>query len=142
MRGGWRGRSHRHHGDRHRQDRQLPRDRATHPHLQKRPCAQPNPLAMPSSGPHEHPARPVSNTGLRSPASAPAGSVCPLRSGVRCVLSACRPEGSVDGPDVLGLSAGAASGGTSHAFKAVGERAGRRDGANVACRGTSMRAHE
>jgi hypothetical protein len=29
-----------------------------------------------------------------------------------------------------------ASGGTSHALKAVGERAGRRDGANVACYGT------
>ncbi|GCB44945.1 hypothetical protein SNL152K_2235 [Streptomyces sp. NL15-2K] len=56
------------------------------------------------------------------------------------MLSACRPEGSVDGPDVLGLSAGAASGGTSHAFRAVGERAGRRDGANVACRGTRPRA--
>ncbi|WP_210584947.1 zinc-binding dehydrogenase [Streptomyces sp. GESEQ-35] len=46
--------------------------------------------------------------------------------GVRCVLSAGRAEGPVDGPDVLGLSSGAASGGTSHAFWAVGERAGRR----------------
>lgn len=52
------------------------------------------------------------------------------------VLSACRPEVLV--LDVLGLSAGAASGGTSHALEAVGERAGRRDGANVACRGTSV----
>ena len=51
------------------------------------------------------------------------------------VLSACRAEALV--LDVLGFSPGAASGGTSHALKAVGERARRRDGANIACRGTS-----
>src|SRR5215208_1909824 len=33
--------------------------------------------------------------------SAPAGNVCPSRSGVRCVLSACRPEVLV--LDVLGF---------------------------------------
>src|SRR5690349_19571116 len=44
--------------------------------------------------------------------------------GVRCVLSACRVQALV--LDVLGLVPGAASGGTSHALEAVGERAGRR----------------
>src|SRR4051812_49752584 len=60
-------------------------------------------------------------------ASAPAGNVCPSRSGVRCVLSVCRPQVLV--LDVLGLAAGAAR-----------VRAGRRDGANVACWGTSAPA--
>src|SRR4051794_30994678 len=49
------------------------------------------------------------------------------------VLPACRPEVLV--LDVLGLSAGAASGGPP-CSKSLGERAGRRDGANGACRGT------
>ncbi|MEV0747819.1 PQQ-binding-like beta-propeller repeat protein [Streptomyces sp. NPDC050273] len=51
------------------------------------------------------------------------GQRLPVRSGVRCGGSACRPEVLV--LDVLGLSAGAAR-----------VRAGRRHGANVACRGT------
>jgi hypothetical protein len=34
LRGGWRRRPHRHHSGRDRQDRQIPCDRATHPHLQ------------------------------------------------------------------------------------------------------------
>ncbi len=42
----------------------------------------------------------------RAPTSAVAGSVCPSRSGVRCVLPVCRPEALV--PDVLRVSAGAA----------------------------------
>ncbi|MFG2694385.1 hypothetical protein [Kitasatospora sp. NPDC048407] len=53
------------------------------------------------------------------PASAASGSLCPSRSGVRCVLSACRTEALV--LDVLGFSTGAAR-----------VRAGRRDGAKVA----------
>jgi hypothetical protein len=76
-------------------------------------------------------ARPVSSPPAPLPAATPcstasaaAGNVCPSRSGVRCVLSACRPEVLV--LDVLGLSSGAAR-----------VRAGRRDGANVACCGTS-----
>ncbi|GCB46709.1 hypothetical protein SNL152K_4007 [Streptomyces sp. NL15-2K] len=57
------------------------------------------------------------------------------------MLSACRAEALDGGPparakpsvgeELLGLLSGAASGGTSHAFKAVGERAGRRDAAEI-----------
>src|SRR3954454_7857071 len=63
---------------------------------------------------------------LQSVPSAVSGNVCPSRSGVRCVLSVCRPQVIV--LDVLGLAAGAAR-----------VRAGRRDGANVACWGTRIR---
>jgi hypothetical protein len=66
-------------------------------------------------GPPRAGARPV-----RHPVVRPEGGP----RGVRCVLSACRAEVLVLG--VLGLSPGAASGGTSHALQAVGERALRR----------------
>ncbi|GAA3309010.1 hypothetical protein GCM10020295_72520 [Streptomyces cinereospinus] len=70
----------------------------------------------------EHGDRPFVTSCHTGHPSAAAGSVRPWRSGVRCVLSAGRPEALVRG--VLGLPSGAAR-----------VRAGRRAGANVACRG-------
>ena len=80
-----------------------------------RPAARTGPRDQHAGARSPQPAgRPVAPYG----SSAASVKVCPSRSGVRCVLSVCRPEVLV--LDVLGLSAGAAR-----------VRAGRRDGANL-----------